>query len=318
MEKQTKEPTIKRRKNLMQSKVTDISYNDLFKLYVTECKLKNLAQVTIDGYSFAHKHFCDWLGGDIICSEITQDLINEYVLHLKDRVKPQTVNSYQFKISPIVKYGMARGYIKDTIKFTHIIEQERIKDIYTKEELETLLKRPDTGSFAVYRSWVIINLLLATGIRSQELRELQIQDIDMNMGVINLRHTKNRKPRIIPIPSSLSIILTEYLQTRNGTPSEPLFCNIFGEALPRTTLQLSITDYCKKRGLTKYSLHLFRHTFITLSVRKGMSPILLQRITGHANMKILNNYYQFNPTDLVNVVDEFNPLESFNAKKKKF
>ena len=49
-----------------------------------------------------------------------------------------------------------------------------------------------------------------------------------------------------------------------------------------------------------------------------MSPILLQRITGHQSMKMLNNYYQFNPTDLVDVVDTFNPLEQFNLKKKLF
>lgn len=68
--------------------------------------------------------------------------------------------------------------------------------------------------------------------------------------------------------------------------------------------------------MKKLSLHLFRHTFITLSVRKGMSPILLRRITGHINYKMLDNYYHHNVTELVNVVDEFNPLEDFWPKKK--
>jgi integrase/recombinase XerD len=49
-----------------------------------------------------------------------------------------------------------------------------------------------------------------------------------------------------------------------------------------------------------------------------MSPILLKRITGHSNFKILENYYNCNPTDLVNVVDEYNPLEDFKKKEKKF
>lgn len=318
MENAKTKPTIKRRKNLLKCKLTDISYNDLYLLYEQECKLKNLSQTTINGYAFAHKQFCEWVGEELKCSDISQDLINEYILFLKDRLKPQTVNSYQFKISPVIKYGAKKGYIKDTIEFTHVVEQKRIKDIYSFQELEILLKRPDTNSFAEYRSWVIINMLLASGIRATELRELQINDIDLNMGIINLRHTKNRKPRIIPIPSSLNIILTEYLRIRNGTQEEPLFCNIYGEPLARTTLQLSITKYCKKRNVQKYSLHLFRHTFITLSVQRGMSPILLKRITGHSSFAMLNNYYQFNATDLVNVVDEYNPLESFNAKKKKF
>ncbi|MBS6943412.1 MAG: site-specific integrase [Clostridiales bacterium] len=318
MEKRKSEPTVKRRKNLFESKVADIPYADLFNLYVQECKLKNLADVTIKGYEFAHAKFMAWAGEGLRCSDVTQDLINEYVLYLKDQVKPETVNSYQFKVSPVVKYGIKRGYIKENILFVHLVEQEHIKDIYTQEELETLLRRPEGNSFAEYRSWVIVHVLIATGIRAQELRSLLIQDVDMKNGIIHLRHTKNRKPRIIPIPTSLKIILFEYLQFRNGAPQEPLFCNIYGEPLPRTTLQISITKFCKRRGLEKHSLHLFRHTFITLSVRNGMSPLLLQRITGHASMRMLNQYYHFNPADLVEVVDQYNPLEQFSAKRKVF
>lgn len=90
------------------------------------------------------------------------------------------------------------------------------------------------------------------------------------------------------------------------------------EPLNRTTLQCSIVKYCKKRVVQKHSLHLFGHTFITLSVQKGMSPLLLKRITGNSDFKMLNKYYQYNPVDLVNIVDEFNPLEQFKAKSKKY
>lgn len=317
MENMKKEPTIKRRKNLLMSKVQDINYDDLYLLYESDCRIRNIAEVTIKGYKFAHKYFKQFTGEELKCEDITQDLINEYILHLKDRLKPQSVNSYLFKISPVIKFGIRKGYIKDKIEFTHLVEQEHIKEIYTNKELELLLTRPKNNSFAQYRTWVIINLLLASGIRAKELRELQIQDVDLDNAIINLRHTKNRKARIIPIPTSLLVILNEYLRIRKGAPNEALFCNIYGEPLPRTTLQISVVKYCRNRGVQKTSLHLFRHTFITLSVRKGMSPILLKRITGHSNLKILNNYYNFDVTDITNIVDDFNPLEDFKAKKKK-
>lgn len=318
MEKSHETTTIKRRKNLQLCKVKDISYQSLYDLYEKECKLKNLSATTIKGYWFANKYFLQFAGDDLKCNDVTQDLINNYILTLKDRVKPETVNSYVFKISPIVKYGIEKGYIKDEITFTHVITQEHIKVIYSTNELETLLKPPITDNFNEYRCWVIIHVLLATGIRATELRELLIKDVNLKQGVLTLNHTKNRKARIIPIPTSLNLVLDSYIKVREGTPEETLFCNIYGEPLCRTTLQCSITKYCKKREVNKYSLHLFRHTFITLSVKKGMSPLLLKRITGHSDFKILNNYYQYDPTDLVNVVDTFNPLEDFKAKKKKY
>lgn len=50
MENTKSEPTVRRRKKLMDCKLKNISYEDLYQLYVKECKLKNLADVTIKKY----------------------------------------------------------------------------------------------------------------------------------------------------------------------------------------------------------------------------------------------------------------------------
>lgn len=313
-------PEMKRRKRNINSAhgADNISYQSLLRLYINECKLKGLSDTTIDGYKYASRYFLDYAGYNLMCSEVTQDLINGYYLHLQQLVKPTTLNSYVFKISPVILWGHEKGYIADKIEFTHVKEQKEIKEIYTEEELKILLKRPDNNDFCDYRAWVIINTLLATGIRAGELRALRIKDVDFDNAVLNLNHTKNRKARIIPIPTSLYNILHEWVQVRNVAPDDYLFCNVFGEELQRTTLQGIVRKYSLKRGIHKYGLHLYRHTFITLSVRKGMSPIMLKRITGHQSMKMLENYYAFNPTDLVNIVDEYNPLEDFKPKTRKY
>lgn len=308
----------RKRKSLLDSKTQNVSYLSLFELYLRECKIRNLSETTIQGYRNATRYFLDFTGVDLHCEDVTQDLINEYYLHLQEHYKPETINSYVFKISPTVKYGIEKSYIKEEIEFTHCKEQERIKDIYTDDELRTLLKRPDTNDFIDIRAWVIINTLISTGIRAKELRELKISDINLESGYITLNSTKNKHARVIPISSTLYIVLTEWLKIRNASREDFMFCNIFGEPLQRTALQCIVKRYSKKHGINKYGLHMYRHTFITLSVRKGMSPVLLKRITGHSNYKVLEKYYSFNPTDLVNIVDEFNPLEDFKPKQKRY
>lgn len=233
-------------------------------------------------------------------------------------IRLQTINSYVFKISPTVKYGIEKGYIKEQIEFTHMVEQEEIKEIYSKEELEILLKKPTDNDFAEFRAWVIINTFLATGIRAGELRALTVGNINLKDDYIILNKTKNREARILPIPTTLHIVLQEWLSIRNASKEDYLFCNIYGEQMQRSVLQTAIKRYSKRRGINKYGLHLYRHTFITLSVRKGMSPLMLKRITGHKSMKMLERYYAFNPTDLVNIVDEFNPLEEFRPKQRRY
>lgn len=160
--------------------------------------------------------------------------------------------------------------------------------------------------------------MIGTGIRAQELRNLRIKDINLEQGYITLNVTKNNEARIIPIFSALYNVLSEWLKVRNASREDYVFCNIYGEQLQRIVLQTLVKRYSLRRGVQKYGLHLYRHTFITLSVRKEMSSLALRRITGHKSTKMLEKYYQFNPTDLVNIVDEFNPLEDFRPKERRY
>lgn len=259
----------RKRSSLLESKVYNVSYMSLFELYLRECKIRNLSETTMKGYKYATKYFLYFAGENLTCDEVTQDLINEYYIALQANVKPETVNSYVFKISPTVKYGIEKGYIKEKIEFTHCREQEKIKDIYSTDELQALLKRPESNSFPEIRAWVIVNVLVATGLRAQELRYLKISDLKMESGYITLNSTKNKQARIIPIPSTLNVVLSGWLRIRNATSEDYVFCNVFGEPLQRTTLQTIIKRYSKRRGIDKYGLHMYRRTFITLSVRKG-------------------------------------------------
>lgn len=79
---------------------------------------------------------------------------------------------------------------------------------------------------------------------------------------------------LLPIPSTLHMILEEWLQVRNTCGDDILFCNIYGEPLQRTVLQSLVKRYSLKCGVQKYGLHLYRHTFITLSIRNGCARIL--------------------------------------------
>ena len=69
-------------------------------------------------------------------------------------------------------------------------------------------------SFAEYRTWVIINFLVATGVRSRSLRNIKIEDLDFDNELIHIKVTKNRKAIIIPMGKTIKKILLEYLRIR--------------------------------------------------------------------------------------------------------
>lgn len=97
---------------------------------------------------------------ELMASDVTRDLMDDYILHLKSTgVKAATINTYIRGISPIIKYGMGMGLIKE-FGFKEIKITEEIKQVYTHEELKILLEKPDMTSFTEYRNWVIINFLM--------------------------------------------------------------------------------------------------------------------------------------------------------------
>lgn len=248
---------------------------------------------------------------ELMASDVTRDFMDDYILHLKGTgVKAVTINTYIRGISPIIKYGMSMGLIKE-FGFKEIKTTEEIKQVYTHEELKILLKKPEINSFTEYRNWVIINFLMRTGIRALELRSIKIKDVDLRGSMLLVSRTKSRRQRYIPISRSLNKTLMEYLDFRKAeSVDEFLFCNEFGQYLPRTTLQMAIIKYCTKRGVLKHSLHLFHHTFANMWIVNQSNIFSLQKILGHSSLKQVNHYANLAMDDVKRNFDSFCALES--------
>lgn len=71
-----------------------------------------IAESTVKAYGRAASSFTAFTGTNLLCNDICPSLIESYVQHLTVRgVKNTTINSYLQRISPIIKYGVSRGYI---------------------------------------------------------------------------------------------------------------------------------------------------------------------------------------------------------------
>lgn len=285
-------------------------YSEIYEEFIIHLKIKGRSEYTIRSYHFHHKYFMEFLGGDIYSNNITLSTLEDYILYIREKkgiTNGITINSYLRNISPIIKYGILKGYIKEDFEIPTVKEQEVIKEIYTDEEINKLLAKPKKRDFVEIRTWTILWTLASTGLRARELRELKVQNVDLLNRTINVNMTKNKKARIIPISDALQEVLEEYIRLRCGEGEEYLFCSVYNTKMAMSTLQKAVKIYSNKRGIKKTSLHLFRHTFITNAVNKNVSPLILQRITGHSTMKELNRYYNAKTTDLIDVIDNIAP-----------
>ena len=309
--------------NLTRGSNKDLLLDEVFKDFITYSNSKNLSEKTIEYYKINYDQFKSFIDDnsqsqDVTVEVLNQELVEAYRLKLLNQgLATATINSYLRAIRSFLYYTMKFNYI-EKFKVNLIRAEDKIKETYTNQELSILLQKPNIEecSFSEYRNWVIINWVLSTGNRSRTLRNIKIEDLDLQNGYVKLRKVKNRKQQIIPISKQMVMIITEYLQFRKGEDDHYLFCTQYGEKLSGEGLKSAIYRYNSRRGLSKTSIHLLRHTFAKLWIKNGGDIFRLQKILGHKNMEMVREYVNMFSEDLKEDFEKFNPINQFRSTNK--
>ncbi|WP_304509776.1 tyrosine-type recombinase/integrase [Anaerotignum sp.] len=301
-----------------------ITVRECFENYIIKCTVRNLSASTIVCYKDHYRIFEQYIGGQQqLISNINEETINGFILYLRTRCSDITINSYLRSIRAFLNYASENEYIKPFL-IPFIKADKKIKETYSDEELKVLLKKPNikTCNFTEYKTWVFSNYLLATGNRISSALNVRIRDLDFDNSLIQINKSKNRKAQIIPLSSSLVSILKEYLSYRKGSDEDYVFCNTYGDIADIRTYQEMLARYNKKRGVTKTSAHLYRHTFAKKWILNGGDIFRLQKLLGHSDLTVVKEYVNLFSKDLSTGFDQFNPLDSLglynNNKKIKF
>lgn len=192
-------------------------------------------------------------------------------------------------------YALEEGFVAqnpveflDSPKFA-----ARLPAVLSREEMETILKQPDTGSKGGFRDRCVLELLYAAGPRVSELCSLGIADLDLQAGLIRL-FGKGSKERLVPIHALMRQMLGDYLATWRPLfkpKTNFLFLNRSGLGLTRQYIWKLIKKYAQLAGLgNAISPHAFRHSFATHLLEGGADLRSVQILLGHASINATEIY----------------------------
>ncbi len=291
------------------------TFKDGFEDFKIYCITKNLSKDTIKHHENVIHTVFKFINSNMSIEDITRGTVNKFILDCKQNlnIKDITLNTYVRSLRTVLYYFMNMGYIErfniNAPKF-----DKQIIPTYSDEDLKKLLKKPNTKKcdFIEYRNYMICQFFMGVGCRTRSLINIKIKDLDFDNNVVYLNTTKNRKPLIIPLSTTLRKELKEYLRIRKGNEEDYLFCSMYGEQITRTRLFNSMQDYNKKREVNQSGLHRFRHTFAKKYICGGGSALKLKEILGHSNLEMVTNYVNMFTEDLQKDFDLYNPLENFN------
>jgi site-specific recombinase XerD len=158
------------------------------------------------------------------------------------------------------------------------------------------------SSFRNSRDLAIVGLMLLQGLRSQEVLDLNREDLLLSEAQIRVRG-KGNKTRFLPLAPEASQLLDHYLRLeRPQTSANALFVSLKGPArgarMSPAGLRSLFRYHRRTTGVKMANPHRFRHTFASDMVRAGVSLPALMQLLGHAQIQTTMVYVKVTPLEV--------------------
>ncbi|MFC2072284.1 tyrosine-type recombinase/integrase [Chloroflexota bacterium] len=163
------------------------------------------------------------------------------------------------------------------------------------EKLIDFIQNKGTHKGTIKRDVILVKFVINTGLRRGELANLLVSDIQIEQGVVFVRHGKGDKDRAIPLLSKFVGELSEYIKDMKPTDS------IFG--LTKRSITDKISTWSKKAGL-KIHTHSLRHYFAEQLIERGVPLTVVSTLLGHEDLQTTSSYLGLRPGSLREAVEK--------------
>lgn len=285
-------------------------------------------------------HLVPIIGRHQVQKLTAQDVQSLYVKKQKEGLSPTTINTIHNVLHKALEMARKWGLVSRNVceLVTPPPRKEHEITPLTVEQVYKLIAVARN-----HRVEALIKLALATGMRRGELLGLKWEDIDLEQGLLQVRHTMTRVPRkfrqpgqkafvesspktkrsrrsIIIIPMAIEALKRhyEYQQVSKAKAGDAwvesglIFCTSLGTPCNPTRHVLEpFKALLKEAGLPDVRFHDLRHSAATLLLSLGIHPKIVQEILGHSNINItLNVYSHVLPTMQKDAMDKLNDMFS--------
>jgi integrase/recombinase XerD len=224
-----------------------------------------------------------------------------------------TISRSMASLKNFYAYLISAGFVETTPVIEIHIErsEKKLPQILTNKEIELLLAQPACVDEKGYRDKAMLELMYATGIRVSELIELNLDDVNIEVGVIKCANAK--KGRVIPLyPAALKALKTYLKDIRSSMLADPeeqaLFVNVNGARMSRQGFWKILKHYQQTAGIEKeITPHTLRHSFAVHLLENGADIDSLQELMGHCDISSTQLYTQMVNQKLKSVYEKCHP-----------
>ncbi len=279
----------------------NITFSNLVDNYLEDCKVR-LKPTTFEGKKYMiNSKILPYFGSMPIC-EIDSLTIRRWqneIISDKNGFKPTYQKVIHNQVSAIFNYAVK--YYKLSTNPARIcgsIGKKNADDMqfWTIDEFKQFIKSAEGDIIAK----TIFNLLFFSGIREGELLALTLNDFDFDNNTVSISKTyakvngrdiiqdpkTPKSKRTVSLPTPIMEMIQNYAKSQYGILSSDRLFNV-----SKNYLQRARTKYCKLSGVKRIRIHDLRHSYASMLINLGVSPLEIQERLGHENIETTLNTY---------------------------
>ena len=279
-------------------------------------KVKQASANTIASYMRDIRQFSEWLrsteNADVV--DASQVNISDYLTHLeKDGRSGATVSRNLASLKNFYSYVVSSGFLENTPVTEIRVDrgEKKLPQILTGREIELLLAQPVCVDAKGYRDKAMLEVMYATGIRVTELIDLDVDDVNLELGTIKCAGAK--KTRSIPLyPAALKALTAYLMDIRRGMIADAderaLFVNVNGVRMSRQGFWKILKYYQASAHIEKdITPHTLRHSFAVHLLENGADLGSVQELMGHSDISSTQMYTHMVNQKLKSVYEKCHP-----------
>lgn len=274
------------------------------RIMLEELQRRNFSPTTIRSYLYAVERFARHFK----CrpDRLNHTHLRSYQAHLlrTGQLQSKTVRLHVSALRFFFVKTLRRRYLLDDTPYPKA--PRRLPTILSVEEMARLI---DAADGLYHRTMLMV--LYSTGMRSAELLQLQVADIDSRRMLIHIRNGKGGRDRYVPLsPTLLATLRMYYRWMRPQTWLFPGTVHNWRADKPITKRVLwnAVVIAAERAGLRKrVSPHLIRHSYATHLLESGADLRTIQLLLGHVEVRHTVLYLHLSQKHLQAVA---NPLDA--------
>lgn len=257
-----------------------------------------LAPNTLVAYRCDLAGLSDWLGqrGATLASAREADLA-QYFSARHATTLAATANRRLAVLRRFYRWAIRDGRVAQdpTVRLKGARQPPRFPKSLSEEQVEALLRAPDTDTALGLRDRAMLELLYATGLRVSELVNLTLTQLSLAEGLVRVLG-KGGKERIVPLGEEARNWIERYLKDARGAilglrVADALFVTRRASSMSRQMFWILIKRYAARAAIdAPLSPHGLRHAFATHLLNHGADLRVVQMLLGHADISTTQIY----------------------------